>query len=164
MLDPDPHLPHSLCISHSTLTVNSITLSRTYTSPFLLHSLPCTISVVMKASHRYKVESVWIVTNVTLRVTPHRNSNPCLPLTQVSFQDPYCISILTSNLNSIFRTLYTQPRLTLPIPYPPAYPNWGFSNPVLDLLIPFLHSRPCIVPHSYRSESPMYCRLSSNID
>ena len=37
-------------------------------------------------------------------------------------------------------------------------------NPVSDLLIPLLRSQPCIVPHSYKSESPIYCRPSSNID
>ena len=37
-------------------------------------------------------------------------------------------------------------------------------NSVLDLLIPLLRSRPCIVPCSYKSEPPMYCRPSSNIN
>ena len=38
-----------------------------------------------------------------------------LPPDLCSFQDPYCILILTSNLNSVFGTLYTQPCPTLPV-------------------------------------------------
>ena len=67
--------------------------------------------------------------NVLHSVQPHCYT-PCntapelrslLPLDPSSFQDPYCISItflssiLTSNLNSIFRTPYTQPCPTLPV-------------------------------------------------
>ena len=41
-----------------------------------------------------------------------------LPPNPTLFQDPYCISLLTSNLNSIFRTPYIQPCPTLPVPCP----------------------------------------------
>ena len=80
---------------------------------------------------------------VTLHATLYRNSNPCSPLTHVCFQDPYFISItflfsiLTLKLDSIFRTLYTQPCLTLPIPcrFPStmtnisAIPSRTYSSP-----------------------------------
>ena len=62
--------------------------------------------------------------------------------------------------NSICPTLPNSPH---PMPIP-GYPDQGFHNPVLDLLIPLLHLQPCIVPHSYKNESPMYCRPSLNIN
>ena len=34
------------------------------------------------------------------------------------FQDSYCVSILSTNLNSVFGTLCAQSCPTLPIPYP----------------------------------------------
>ena len=37
-------------------------------------------------------------------------------------------------------------------------------NPISDLLIPLLCLQPCIVPCSYKSKFPMYCRPSSNIN
>ena len=61
---------------------------------------------------------------ITLCATPYRNSNPCSPLTHVHFQDPYFVSItflfsiLTSNHDSVFRTSYARPSLTLPVPCP----------------------------------------------
>ena len=55
--DPDPRLPHSSCIPRSTLTVNSIAPSWTYSFPLTaLTSLHCFSSY--KASHQCKVESV----------------------------------------------------------------------------------------------------------
>ena len=50
--------------------------------------------------------------HVTLHATLYQNSDPCSPSTNVHFQDPYFVSItflfsiLTSNLDSIFGTLY----------------------------------------------------------
>ena len=109
---------------------------------------------------------------VILRATLYWNSNSLLPLNHVRFQDPYfisitfLISILSLNLDSIFRTPYAQPSPTLPIPYLfSIYSGWGFRNPVSDLLIPLPCPQPCIVPSSYKSEPPMYCRpmLSTGI-
>ena len=106
--------------------------------------------------------------NVTLRATLYRNSNPYSPSTHVRFQDPYFVSItflfsiLTLNLDSIFETPYTQPVPPCSMPVP-IYHGQGFCNPVSDLLIPLLCSQPCIVSSSYKSESPMYHRPSSNI-
>ena len=61
---------------------------------------------------------------VTLHATLYWNSDPCSLSTHVHFQDPdfisitFLFSILTSNLDSGFGTLYTRPCLTLPIPCP----------------------------------------------
>ena len=100
--------------------------------------------------------------HVTLRVTPHWNSDPHFSMTRTCSQTPYHVSLLSTNLN-----------LELHVP-DPAQPSpfhtlsrlpWPrLCNPVSDLLIPLLCSQPCIVPHSYKSEPPMYCRPSSNID
>ena len=99
------------------------------------------------------------------------NSNSYSPLTHVHFQDScfisitFLFSILTLTLDSVLGTPYSHPCPTFPIPCPlPIYPDRGFCNPVLDLLIPLLHSQPCIVPSSYKSEPPMYSRPSSNLD
>ena len=116
-----------------------------------------------------KVPEFW--PNVTLHATLYPNSNSCSPLTHVRFQDPYFIfiafllSILTSTLDSILGAPYAQPCPTFPVPCLfPNYPDRGFHNPILDLLIPLLHSRPCIVPSSYESKPPMYSRPSLNIN
>ena len=84
---------------------------------------------------------------VTLCATPYRNSNPCSPLFHVHFQDTYFVSItslfsiLTLTLDPILRTPYARSSLTLPIPcLSLIYPDRGFRNPVLGLLIPLLHS------------------------
>ena len=81
---------------------------------------------------------------VTLRVTPHWNSDPHFPLTRVCSKTLTVYPFYPQNLNSIFRTPYAQPSPTLPNPpcsIPiPSYPDRGFRNPISDLLIPLLRS------------------------
>ena len=97
---------------------------------------------------------------VTLRVTLHQNSGPHFPLTRVS--KTITVYPFYPQTLILFSELHMpNPPRSMPIP---GYPDRGFHNPISDLLIPLLHSRPCIVPHSYKSESPMYCRPSLNID
>ena len=112
--------------------------------------------------------TLWISLIFPLYYTPCNTAPELqspLPPDPSSFQNPYCVSLLSSKpqfhfWNSVCPTLPNPPR-SMPIP---SYPDRGFSNPISDLLIPLLRSRPCIVPHSYKSESPMYWRPSSNID
>ena len=94
-----------------------------------------------------------------------------LPLNPCSFPRPllciHYLSILHYNFkpwfcfwNSIYPTLPDPPH-SMPIP---IYHGRGFHSPILDLLIPLLHSWPYIVPSSYKDEPPMYHRPSLNID
>ena len=82
-----------------------------------------------------------------------------LPLDPCSFPRPllhiHYFPILHSNFkpwfcfwNSIYLTLPDPPH-SMPVP---VYPDWGFCNPISDLLIPLLHSQPCIVPSCYKNE------------
>ena len=60
-----------------------------------------------------------------------------LPPDPSSFQDPYCVSLLSSNLNSIFGTPCAQPSPTLPVLCPflttlteaLVIPSWTYSSP-----------------------------------
>ena len=100
---------------------------------------------------------------VTLYVTPHRNSDPHFSMTQTYTKISYHVShpqtlvlflelhVLDPTLPSLFHTLFRLPWLRL-------------CSPVSDWLIPLLCLQLCIVPHNYKSEPPMYCRPSSNIN
>ena len=107
---------------------------------------------------------------VTLCVTPYWNSGFTPPLSHSCFQDPcfvsttFLILVLTFAPLIHFRTPYY---LTLTAyPHPPcSYPYSLFSlivnyhNPISDLLIPpLLHSLPCTVLSSYKSNQ---CKVES---
>ena len=88
------------------------------------------------------------------------------PKSLASFLSLFLFPILTLPLWSVFRTLYARPWPSSPfLPVFPAHPDQRYRNPISDLLIPpLLHSHPCTVLSSYKSELPMYSRVSLNIN
>ena len=60
-----------------------------------------------------------------------------LPHGLSAFQNPYCVSTLSLNLNSVFRTPYARPSPTLPVPCSfsatlteaSVIPSWTYSSP-----------------------------------
>ena len=113
---------------------------------------------------RYTQLTLHSCNSVTLCVTPHRDSNPHFSMTRTRSKTPTTYPFYPQTL-ILFSELCV-PDPTRPSPFHTlSWLPWPrLCNPILDLLIPLLRLQPCIVPHSYKSESPMYCGPSLNID